>query len=130
MIIVDDEAFMRENLRDLFPWDDLGYRVTAVFSNGQEALKSLKNKPVHVVLTDIQMPGMNGIELLRQIRHNKISAQVVFLSAYSDFEYARQGILYGAVDYLTKPVRYQELVDLFSQLHTSIAEKQGAAAAE
>lgn len=124
LMIVDDEAFMRENLRDLFPWNELGYRVAAVCSNGQEAMEFLRKNPVHVLLTDIQMPGINGIDLLRRIRREQLPVQVIFLSAYSDFEYARQGIQYGALDYLTKPVRYQELVDLFTRIYTSMHEKR------
>lgn len=122
LVIVDDEAFMRENLRDLFPWEEMGYQIVADFSNGREALDFLHRTPVHVVLTDIQMPGMNGIELLQRLRRDKLPCQVIFLSAYSDFEYARQGIQYGAFDYLTKPVRYQELAELFSRVYALLAE--------
>ena len=124
LIIVDDEAFMRENLQSLFPWEELGYTVSAVFSNGSEALESLKKMPADVVLTDISMPVMDGIGLMKNIRELGIPTEVVFLSAYSDFEYARQGILYGAVDYLVKPVRYQELVDLFTRIRESIILKK------
>ena len=115
---------MRENLQSLFPWEELGYTVSAVFSNGSEALESLKKMPADVVLTDISMPVMDGIGLMKNIRELGIPTEVVFLSAYSDFEYARQGILYGAVDYLVKPVRYQELVDLFTRIRESIILKK------
>ena len=124
LIIVDDEAFMRENLQSLFPWEELGYTVSAVFSNGSEALENLKKMPADVVLTDISMPVMDGIGLVKNIRKLGIPTEVVFLSAYSDFEYARQGILYGAVDYLVKPVHYQELVDLFMRLRESVILKK------
>ena len=120
LIIVDDESFMRDNLAHLFPWEELGYEVASVFANGREALAYLEHNPADVVLTDIQMPVMDLLPLARCIREQNIPARLVFLSAYSDFEYARKGILYGADDYLVKPVRYQELVDLFTRLKDSI----------
>ncbi|WP_313183572.1 response regulator, partial [Lacrimispora sp.] len=126
LIIVDDEAFMRENLKNLFPWEELGYAVSAVFSNGQEALSFLESTPADVVLTDIQMPVMDGIQLIKNIRERRIQTEVVFLSAYSDFEYAQKGILYGAVDYLVKPIRYQELMSLFTRLKASFPQTDRA----
>lgn len=132
LVIVDDETFMRENLSSIFPWQELGYQVDALCSNGQEAMDYLKVHPVDVVLTDIQMPVMDGIALVREIRKLQIPAEVVFLSAYSDFEYAQKGIYYGAADYLMKPIAYQELVTLFEKLKDKIlqAKKTGSSRAD
>ena len=81
LVIVDDEAFMRENLASIFPWQELGYQVDALCSNGQEAMEYLKAFPVDVVLTDIQMPVMDGLSLARICMERKSSAVIVLLSA-------------------------------------------------
>lgn len=120
LIIADDEAFMRENLAQLFPWKELGYTVCAVCADGSEAFDALQKHKADVVLTDIQMPVWSGIDLAKEIRSQNVDTDIVFLSAYSDFEYAQQGILYGVFDYLIKPVRYQELSELFTRLRTNI----------
>ena len=69
LIIVDDESFMRDNLAHLFPWEELGYEVASVFANGREALAYLEHNPADVVLTDIQMPVMDGLELALSLIH-------------------------------------------------------------
>lgn len=120
LVIADDEAYMRENLAGLFPWEELGFVVCAVCGDGVEAFDALLRYKADVVLTDIRMPGWSGIDLARMIRDREIPAEIVFLSAYSDFDYARQGIFYDVVDYLVKPVRYEELSGLFAKLRTDL----------
>lgn len=121
LVIVDDEAYIRNNLKDLFPWDNMGYTVVSTFSNGAKALNFLHQKGADVVLTDIQMPVLDGLGLAKAIQEAGFSTSVVLLSAYSDFEYARRGMAHGVVDYMVKPVCYAELVDIFTSLHSRLA---------
>lgn len=120
LMIVDDEPYMIENVKNTFPWSDLGYSICSVCYNGEEALNYLNQNHVDVILTDIQMPVVDGITLIKKIREQNIPVEVVFLSAYSDFEYAQKGILYGAIDYLVKPIVYQEFIDLFKKIYHRI----------
>lgn len=117
LIIVDDEPAIRSGLVDLFPWSSLGYDVIGQFDDGKQALDFLLANPVDVVLTDIRMPIMDGIALAKAILEERPKIIVVFLSSYTEFEYARQGILLGVKDYIVKPVKYQVLTDTFSKLY-------------
>ncbi len=126
LIVVDDEPAIRSGLVDLFPWDSLGYVPVGQFDNGQLALDFLRPNPVDVVLTDIRMPVMDGIALAKAIRAELPKTQMVFLSSYTEFEYARQGLLLGVRDYIVKPVKYQVLIDTFTKLYDSIAGHGGA----
>ena len=119
LVIVDDEPAIRSGLVDLFPWNSLGYDVIGQFNDGKSALDFLLANPVDVVLTDIRMPIMDGIALTKAIHERQLKIIVVFLSSYTEFEYARQGILLGVRDYITKPVKYQVLTDAFSRLYDS-----------
>lgn len=125
LIIADDEAYIRSSLKQLFPWEETGYEVLSSFSNGLAALNFLEQHPVDVLLTDIRMPVMDGLELIKTIQSHKLPVSSVILSAYSDFEYARQGIAYGAVDFIVKPVSYEELVDVFTTLRQKLAPSPG-----
>lgn len=116
---MDDEPAIRSGLVDLFPWDSLGYEVVKEFDNGKQALDFLLANPVDVVLTDIRMPIMDGIALAKAIREERPKIIIVFLSSYTEFEYARQGLLLGVRDYIVKPVKYQVLTDTFSKLYDS-----------
>lgn len=116
LVIADDEPYIRTNMKTLFPWDEMGYEIAATFSNGSDTLNYLETYGADVLLTDIRMPVMDGIQLLQKIREHKLPVYVIILSAYSDFEYARQGILYGAIEYILKPVGYEELTSVFSAL--------------
>lgn len=116
LLIADDEPNIRENLKLLFPWEQLHIQVTYLASDGQEAYHYIRQNAIDLVLADIRMPVMDGLELARILKEEKPAISVVLLSAFSDFEYARSAMRHGVCAYLTKPVRYTELVETFRRL--------------
>ncbi|THF82166.1 response regulator transcription factor [Cohnella fermenti] len=102
VMIVDDESLVRIGLQSMIDWEAHGYRITGVYKNGEEALAACARQAFDVVLTDIRMPGMDGFELIRNLRTVIPGARVVVLSSYNDFEYTRQAIRLGVSDYISK----------------------------
>ena len=116
VIIVDDEQFIAQGLQALIDWNAAGYEVAAVLSDGQEALEYIKKLPVDLVITDVMMPKMTGLELLETVRRENLSnAGFVILSGYSEFSYAQKALRYGCIDYLLKPVEKQDLLSILSK---------------
>ena len=116
LVIADDEKNIREGLRDLFPWEELGIAVTCTAANGQEALSYVEKYGADLVLADIRMPVMDGLELARYIQKSHPETRVILLSAYTDFAYAQKALRLGVCQYITKPVDYQELTDTIKNL--------------
>jgi two-component system response regulator YesN len=102
VMIVDDESLVRIGLQSIIPWESNGYQITGVFKNGEEALEAARQQPFDIVLTDIRMPGMNGLELIRELKKIDSEMKFIILSSYSDFEYTRQAIQLGVKDYMSK----------------------------
>lgn len=102
LMIVEDESIVRIGLRYMLNWEELGFVWKAEASNGEEALQLLETEDIHIVMTDIRMPGMDGIELTKSIRSKYPAVQVIFISSYDNFSYAREAIRLGALDYLHK----------------------------
>ncbi len=112
ILIVDDEDLLRNHLMQLAEWNTLGCEVVGEARNGEEALKVMAECKPELVITDIRMPIMDGIELAEKIRELHLELPIIFLSAYSDFAYTKQAIKLGVTDYITKPVDLQELFDV------------------
>ncbi|RCX13299.1 two-component system response regulator YesN [Fontibacillus phaseoli] len=104
VLLVDDEPIVRIALRELIPWERFGCEIAGEASNGREALKRIQDESVDLVLVDMQMPLMNGIEFMKELRSLDVGGRIValVLSAYSDYEYVREAFLYGACDYVIK----------------------------
>jgi len=102
LIIVEDETIMREGLVKTIPWAEWGFCVTGSAENGKIAYEMVRSNEPDVILTDIRMPVMDGIELLKRINEEYPHIKVVLLSGYEEFEYAKQGINYGASAYVLK----------------------------
>lgn len=115
VMIVDDEALVRIGLQSIIEWESRGYRIAGVFRSGEEALASARGQSFDVVLTDIRMPGMDGFELIRQLKQIDPRLKFIILSSYSDFEYTRQAIQLGVMDYISKyemePVELLRVLD-------------------
>lgn len=109
VLIVDDDKVSRYILKRYEKWNEFNFSIEDEACDGKEALKKLALSKVKLVITDIRMPGMNGIEFLSEIKKLKYNVCVILLSTYSDFEYAKQGIRLGAFDYITKPVSNEML---------------------
>ena len=90
LIIVDDEMKIREGIANLFPWKQNGFEIKGLFSNGKQALDYLRKNQNDVVMTDIQMPVMNGLELSTMIAREFPDTIHVFLTGYQDFQYMQQ----------------------------------------
>lgn len=101
VLIVDDELPLREELR-LFDWAAHGFRLAGEAENGEMALRFCRERAPDVVITDITMPIMDGITLFRRLREEGIALQVILLTCHSEFDYAREAIQLGAVEYLIK----------------------------
>ncbi len=104
MIVDDREIFRRQLKRFQAFCDSTAFSIKYEAQNGEEALALLRENKIDMVITDIRMPIMDGIELLQHIKEENLCGCVVFLSEYAEFSYARQGLQMGAFDYLVKPV--------------------------
>lgn len=102
IMLVDDEPFIRVAIKALFNWEEHGFQIISETSNGKSALLELQKHPADIILTDIKMPLMNGIELIEQVKQSYPDILCVVLSNYNDFELTRSAFLAGAVDYLLK----------------------------
>ncbi|MGD1833902.1 MAG: response regulator transcription factor [Sphaerochaetaceae bacterium] len=116
VLIVDDEIVIREGLKQVVSWEDIGFSVIGAVSSGEEALRVIETTDVDVVFTDIHMPRISGIELARLIHVNHPDIRVVILSGYDYFSYAQKAIRYGVYHYLLKPCAEEEVVDVFTRL--------------
>lgn len=120
LLIVDDEEIILNGIITTFDWKELGYEIVGQASNGVEALMLYDEFLPDVILTDIKMPEMDGLELLKHIKQLNPSTEVILLSGHDDFEYAKQGIRLGAYDYLLKLNLFEELENTFQRLHKSL----------
>ena len=120
LIIVDDESFMRDNLAHLFPWEELGYEVASVFANGREALAYLEHNPADVVLTDIQMPVMDGYQATEAIRAlpraDAKEIPIIALTANAFAADLGKAHSAGMDDHIAKPIDMQVLVEALGRL--------------
>lgn len=111
VLLVDDEPFIVQGLSVLIDWQKEGYEIAATASNGKEALNYLRGHKVDVIIADIKMPVMTGLELLETIRREHVSeAYFVILSGYNDFVFAQQAIRHKCMEYILKPVEKEELI--------------------
>ena len=112
VLLVDDEMVDLEWLKKRVPWADFGLEVTATANSGFNALRVLKEQQVDILISDIRMPIMSGLELAQKAKEVNSEIKVAFISGHEDFYYARQAIQLGASGYVCKPVKDDELFDL------------------
>lgn len=115
LMIVDDDRQIREGIRYGIEWKTVGIDQIRDYPNGKAALKELKEYHPDIILADIRMPQMNGLEFLQEVRKRNQKVRFLILSAYSDFEYAREALRNGANDYELKPVRVERLIQMVEE---------------
>ncbi len=132
IIVVDDERIVREGLCTFFADGKLGFNVTGSFGDGEKAFEYLKEyaDDVDVVLTDIAMPRVSGLDLLGMINEAKMDIETVLLTGYKDFEYAQTAVKYGVYRYLLKPIKFHELDEVFMELKQKLDGKSNMVSSE
>lgn len=123
VLLAEDEKAIRSGLSILVNWESLGFTIGAMVENGSQALELLENQKFHVVITDVRMPKVDGIELIRTMRERKYPAEAVIISGYRNFDYARSAIEYGVKNYLLKPIDPQKLTETLLAIKKDLDEK-------
>jgi Response regulator containing CheY-like receiver domain and AraC-type DNA-binding domain len=116
VIIVDDEHKVCQLIKLLVDWEKLGLELVEEINDGKKALEIIKKIKPDIVITDIRMPGIDGIELVKKTRELDISSSFVIISGYANFEYAQSAIKYGVVDYILKPINGEELTQILTKI--------------
>jgi YesN/AraC family two-component response regulator len=116
LIIVDDKKSIREGLKKFINWNELGFRIVGDFPSAPEAIAFIEAECVDVLLTDIVMPDVSGLQLINELRLINPDIKVVILSAYEKFDYAREAMRLGVFCYLTKPVNIEKIKAEFTNL--------------
>jgi len=125
VLLVDDEVFARTGLRGLIPWNRLGFEIVAEAANGEEALQLIQEEQPDLVVTDIRMPVLDGLELIRTVKEREIAnPRFIIISGYNDFKYAQQAVRFGVEDFILKPIDETELSNTLRRVADSIKRKQ------
>jgi two-component system response regulator YesN len=122
ILLVDDEEISLRGMKNLIPWGRWQCSLLGAVRSGQEALDFLSRTLADIVITDIRMPGMDGLELIQQIQRQYPTVRFIIISAYGEFEYAKQAMRYGVLDFLLKPVGISEIEEALFRLTDGDAE--------
>ncbi|MBW7460413.1 response regulator, partial [Paenibacillus sepulcri] len=130
ILLVDDEKMELQALTDCVPWSDMDIRVVGTAKNGREALELTQQLLPDIILTDVRMPIMDGLEFARRAKglHKQIS--IVFLSGHDEFQYIKSALAVEATGYLLKPVDLDELAQLMEKVKLKCQEARLAARSE
>ena len=115
VIIADDESRIVKMLTASIPWTKLGLSAAGTASNGLEALRLAEEQKADIIITDIRMPGLDGLELCERLHESNPNIQIILISGYADFSYAQRAIQLGVLGYCLKPVDIPELQKFLRQ---------------
>lgn len=124
VVIADDEKIIRMGLKNIIDWNGLGFEVTEIFSDGQEVIEYLDYVLPDVILTDIKMNHISGLEVAKFVFEHQLPCKVVLVSGHQEFELAVQGIKYGVEDYQLKPVSVEALEKTFRKIKEALDVQQ------
>lgn len=120
LIIVEDESQMNYQLTKILDWENIGFEIVATFENGADAIEYINKNHVDAVLTDIRIPIISGVELAKICHTSHPHIKFVFISAFRNFEYARSAIKYNVIDYITKPLTYNDFFNAMVSLYNEV----------
>jgi two-component system response regulator YesN len=123
-ILVDDEPEIREGIRDTIPWESSGFMLMGACANGNEALSLIEQNLPDVLITDINMPFMDGLSLAERVLTLNPSTRVLIISGYDEFEYARKALKLQVYDYIVKPITPHEFKEILIRLKTNLDEER------
>lgn len=124
VLLVDDEALVRDAISTNMKWEELGYHLSGACKNGKEAMEFLALNTVELVITDICMPFVDGLELAQYIYEKHTDTKTIILSGYNEFEYAKTAVKYQVVEYVLKPVTVAELSEILLRVKETISEER------
>lgn len=124
-IIADDEFVIIRGLKKLIDWDKINVEIVETYTNGKLAYEGILEHRPDIAILDVSMPEMDGISILKEIQNNNINTKVIFISGFREFEYARNAISYGAVDYILKPINSELLVNaIYKAMNITIKKEE------
>lgn len=124
VFLAEDEYVVREGIKTKVPWNENGYEFCGEAPDGELALPMIEKCCPDILITDIKMPFMDGLELAKLVRAKHPDIEIVFLTGYAEFEYAKEAIRLGAEEYLSKPVNSTELIDALAPIKKKIMERE------
>ena len=124
VFLVEDESIIRRGIRDNIAWESHGFEFVGEAGDGEYAYPLLLNTKPDILITDIKMPFMDGLELSRLVKKSLPKTRIIILSGYNEFEYAKEAIKIGISDYLLKPVTSVSLLDTLKHVADEIREEQ------
>lgn len=124
VILVDDEPIILRSLKVAIPWEELGLEIVGEAKNGEAALQVIRETSPHIIISDIRMPVIDGITLMKEVLTRNSKLVFIFISGYGEFEYAREALRLGAFDYLLKPIDHDELTGMLTRAKARLDQQK------
>lgn len=130
VVVIDDEAWTRDTIKRLGRWNEFGFRIVGEASDGFSGLECIKELCPDLIITDMQMPGLDGAQMLKILDQQHSKAKVLVISGYTDFVYTKQAVASSAIDYLLKPLDADEFNAVLEKCALQLQEEQNAQRSE